>query len=82
MPRSGFAGAMTLTPFACSRSITPFQLDASANAPWTSTTVTVSVLGGSAMRSFLRGRRDAASVWATAQAKKSISSWLTRSASS
>src|SRR3954452_8205480 len=39
IPRSGFAGAVTGTPLACSRSITPFQLDASANAPWTSTTV-------------------------------------------
>ena len=39
MPRSGFAGAVTGTPFACSRSITPFQLDPSANAPCTSTTV-------------------------------------------
>ena len=27
MPRSGFAGAVTGTPFASSRSITPFQLD-------------------------------------------------------
>lgn len=33
IPRSGFAGAITRTPFACSRAITPFQLDASANAP-------------------------------------------------
>src|SRR5262245_64171 len=45
MPRSGTAGAVTCTPSACSRSITPFQLEASANAPWTSTTVIVSVLG-------------------------------------
>src|SRR4249919_3556643 len=39
IPRSGFAGAVTVTPFACSSSITPFQLDASAKAPCTSTTV-------------------------------------------
>jgi hypothetical protein len=32
-PRRGFAGAMTATPSACRRSITPFQLDPSANAP-------------------------------------------------
>jgi hypothetical protein len=38
-PRSGFAGAMTGTPFSCSRSITLFQLEPSANAPCTSTTV-------------------------------------------
>src|SRR5262249_2756487 len=30
---------MTCMPFACSRSMTPFQLEASANAPWTSTIV-------------------------------------------
>src|SRR3954468_13819077 len=39
IPRSGFAGALTVTPSACRRSITPFQLEASANAPCTSTTV-------------------------------------------
>ena len=39
MPRSGFAGAVTFTPLACSRSMTPFQLEPSANAPCTSTTV-------------------------------------------
>src|SRR5215203_3148376 len=39
MPRSGFAGAVTCTPSACSRSITPFQLEASAKAPCTRTTV-------------------------------------------
>src|SRR6187551_3022736 len=39
IPRSGFAGAVTGTPLACNRVITPFQLDASANAPCTSTTV-------------------------------------------
>src|SRR3954447_12915003 len=39
IPRSGFAGALTATPFACRRSITPFQLEASANAPCTNTTV-------------------------------------------
>src|SRR3954453_14402157 len=39
MPRSGFDGAVTCTPLAWRRSITPFQLDASANAPCTSTTL-------------------------------------------
>src|SRR4051812_19854107 len=39
IPRSGFAGAVACTPSACSRSITPFQLEASAKAPCTSTTV-------------------------------------------
>src|ERR687885_2107689 len=39
MPRSGFAGAVTCTPSACSRSITPFQLEPSAKAPCTRTTV-------------------------------------------
>src|ERR687890_1796729 len=39
MPRSGFARAVTCTPSACSRSITPFQLDPSAKAPCTRTTV-------------------------------------------
>jgi len=33
------AGAVTGTPLARSLVITPSQLDASANAPWTSTTV-------------------------------------------
>ncbi len=47
--RSGFAGAVTRMPLACNRVITPFQLDASANAPWTSTTVAVSVVVGSDM---------------------------------
>src|SRR3954452_14616537 len=42
IPRSGFAGAVTGTPLACSRAITPFQLDASANAPWTRTTLAAS----------------------------------------
>src|SRR5436190_19270576 len=39
MPRSGFGGAVTCTPAACRRSTTPFQLEASAKAPWTRTTV-------------------------------------------
>src|SRR3954452_13646706 len=39
IPRSGFAGAVTCTPSACSRSITLFQLDPSAKAPCTRTTV-------------------------------------------
>src|SRR4051812_48036046 len=39
MPRSGLAGAMTAIPCACSSSITPLQLEPSANAPWTRTTV-------------------------------------------
>jgi hypothetical protein len=33
MPRSGLAAATTETPFACRRSITPLQLELSANAP-------------------------------------------------
>src|SRR5215218_7956577 len=37
-PRSGFAGAITCTPSACSCSITPFQPEASAKAPCTKTT--------------------------------------------
>src|ERR1700750_2915698 len=39
MPRSGLAAATTGTPAACSRSMTPAQLELSANAPCTSTTV-------------------------------------------
>src|SRR5215212_6088864 len=39
MPRSGFGGAVTCTPSACSRSITPFQPEASAKAPCTRTMV-------------------------------------------
>src|SRR6266498_186028 len=39
MPRSGLAGAVTWIPAACRRSMTPFQLEASAKAPWTRTTV-------------------------------------------
>ena len=39
IPRSWFAGAVTVTPAACSSAITPDQLDASAKAPWTRTTV-------------------------------------------
>src|SRR4051794_12840179 len=39
MPRSGFAGAVTVIPAAWRRSTTPFQLDASAKAPCTRTTV-------------------------------------------
>src|ERR687893_2482254 len=39
MPRSGFAGAVTCTPCVCSRSITSFQLEPSAQAPCTRTTV-------------------------------------------
>src|ERR671921_2057217 len=38
MPRSGFAGAVTCTPCACSRLITSFQLEPSAKAPCTRTT--------------------------------------------
>jgi hypothetical protein len=37
-PAQREAGAVTATPLACNRSITPFQLEPSANAPWTSTT--------------------------------------------
>src|SRR5215217_904847 len=39
MPRSGFAGAATRTPSACSRLIPSFQLEPSAKAPCTRTTV-------------------------------------------
>src|SRR5579859_126258 len=39
MPRSGLAGATTVNPSSCSRSITPVQLEASAKPPWTRTTV-------------------------------------------
>src|SRR5918997_3137583 len=39
MPRSGLAGAVTCTPSACSRLITSFQLEPSAQAPCTRTTV-------------------------------------------
>src|SRR5215207_2844466 len=39
MPRNGFPGAVTWMPAACTRSITALQLEASANAPWTRTTV-------------------------------------------
>src|ERR671910_439697 len=39
IPRSRFAGAVTCIPSACNRSITPFQLEASAKAPCTRTTV-------------------------------------------
>src|SRR5215217_6563538 len=39
MPRNGFAGAVTWMPAACRRSITALQLEASAKAPWTRTTV-------------------------------------------
>src|SRR4029079_14546791 len=39
MPRSGFGGAVTSPPLACRRSMTPFLLEASANAPCTRTTV-------------------------------------------
>src|SRR4051812_22040729 len=39
MPRRGFGGAVTWMPSAWRRSMTPFQLDESAKAPWTRTTV-------------------------------------------
>src|SRR4051812_45160547 len=39
MPRSGLAAAITGTPLACRRSMTPAQLELSAKAPCTSTTV-------------------------------------------
>src|SRR4051794_18218405 len=41
MPRSGLATARACTPAAVRRSITPFQPELSANAPWTNTTVVV-----------------------------------------
>src|ERR1700722_15663120 len=40
-PRSRFGGATTSTPAALSTAMTPFQLEASTKAPWTSTTVGV-----------------------------------------
>ena len=59
MPRSGFGGAVTVRPFACSRSITPFQLDASAKAPWTRTMVgCVSDMVSSFQRSALNAARS------------------------
>src|SRR5215207_6427439 len=39
MPRRGFGWVVTCVPSACNRSITPFQLEASAKAPCTRTTV-------------------------------------------
>jgi hypothetical protein len=48
-PRSGIAGAVTGTPLACTRSITPFQLEPSANAPCTNTTVGVFVWDAAAI---------------------------------
>src|SRR5690242_13633480 len=39
MPRSGLAGAVTSRPAASSSGMTPFQLEASAKAPCTSTIV-------------------------------------------
>src|SRR4029453_6461990 len=39
MPRSGFGAAVTWMPAAWRRSMTPFQPEESAKAPWTSTTV-------------------------------------------
>src|SRR5262245_53902907 len=39
MPRNGLATAVTGTPLACRRSMTPAQLEPSANAPCTSATV-------------------------------------------
>ena len=39
MPRRGFGGAVTWIPAAWRSSMTPFQLEASAKAPWTRTTV-------------------------------------------
>ena len=44
MPRSGLAAAITGTPVACSRSMTPAQLELSAKAPCTSTTVSGEVV--------------------------------------
>src|SRR3954453_14033599 len=39
MPRKGFGAALTWTPAACRRSTTPSQLEESAKAPCTRTTV-------------------------------------------
>src|SRR5690242_4681659 len=57
MPRSGFGGAVTGTFSACRRVITPVQLDASAKAPWTSTTVGVSAMTAPFVRSAERPER-------------------------
>ena len=38
-PRSRFGGASTVKPWLCSSVATAFQLDASAQAPWTRTIV-------------------------------------------
>ncbi len=43
MPRKGLGGAVTWMPAAWSRSMTPFQLDESANAPWTRTAVSAAL---------------------------------------
>src|SRR5262245_15437824 len=44
MPRSGLTAAVTETPLARRRSMTPFQLELSAKAPCTSTTVSGDVV--------------------------------------
>src|SRR5262245_53660236 len=44
MPRSGLTAAITVTPLARRRSMTPFQLELSAKAPCTSTTVSGDVV--------------------------------------
>ena len=50
MPRSGFGAAVTWMPAAWRRSMTPFQLDESAKAPWTRTTVSGALEVASDMR--------------------------------
>jgi hypothetical protein len=50
MPRKGFGAAVTLIPAAWRRSMTPVQLDESAKAPWTRTTVSGALEVASAMR--------------------------------
>src|SRR5580704_11012359 len=55
MPRSGLETACTGIPAASSCSTTPFQLELSAKAPWTSATAVVSGMGS--LRGGERGQR-------------------------
>jgi hypothetical protein len=50
MPRKGFGAAVTLIPVAWRSAMTPSQLDESAKAPWTRTTVSGALRAGSDMR--------------------------------
>ena len=55
MPRSGFGAALTSSPRVCRRSTTPLQLEESANAPCTSTTVRGALLVSDMRAPFLVG---------------------------